>query len=53
MSEEKKQICPLLTSVVPGMRYGKVATNCQKEACAWWVEDKQKCAVTVLGGTKK
>lgn len=23
--------------------------NCLKEECAWWVEDKQKCAIAVGG----
>ena len=52
MSDNNKPICPLLTSVAPGMR-GGVATACQKDKCAWWIEDKQKCAITVMGGSKK
>lgn len=52
MSDNNKPMCPLLTSVAPGMR-GGVATACQKEKCAWWIEDKQKCAIAVIGGSKK
>ena len=52
MSDNNKPICPLLTSVAPGMR-GGVAKACQKEKCAWWIEDKQKCAIAVMGGSKK
>lgn len=26
---------------------------CRKEQCAWWVEDKQKCAITAMGGEKR
>ena len=26
--------------------------HCIKEQCAWWLEDKQKCAITALGGKK-
>ena len=26
---------------------------CRKEKCAWWVEDKQKCAITAMGGEKR
>ena len=52
MNDNNKPICPLLTSVAPGMR-GGVATACQKEKCTWWIEDKQKCAIAVMGGSKK
>lgn len=27
--------------------------ECIKERCAWWVEDKQKCAITAMGGEKR
>jgi hypothetical protein len=48
MTNEKK-ICPLLTTTVMG---GKVATVCQREKCAWWIEDKRKCAISVIGGVR-
>lgn len=44
---DKKPICPLLTTTVMG---GKVATVCQREQCAWWIERKQKCALAAIGG---
>lgn len=44
-----KIICPLLTSTAMG---GTLATACQKEKCAWWVEDKQKCAIAAIGGER-
>lgn len=36
---------------------GKVSVGtqpvfCIKEQCSWWLEDKQKCAIAVLGGRK-
>lgn len=26
--------------------------ECRKEECAWWVEDKQKCAIAAIGGER-
>ena len=50
MNEDNK-ICPLLlTSPAITNPAGWV---CRKEACAWWVEDKQKCAITAMGGEKR
>ena len=50
-------ICPLLTTriVIQEGNTAKPITPpiaCLKEKCAWWVEDKQKCAVTAIGGKK-
>lgn len=50
-------ICPLLTTrtVVKEGNTVKPDTTpvaCLKERCGWWVEDKQKCAVTAIGGKK-
>lgn len=47
-------ICPLLTTntVVDESGTIKIGTQpvfCLKEQCAWWVEDKQKCAIAVGG----
>lgn len=47
-------ICPLLTTntVVDESSTIKIGTQpvfCLKEQCAWWVEDKQKCAIAVGG----
>lgn len=47
-------ICPLLTTntVVEESGAVKIGTQpvfCLKEQCAWWVEDKQKCAIAVGG----
>lgn len=33
--------------------YHEIATRRIKEQCAWWVEDKQKCAITAMGGEKR
>lgn len=43
-------ICPLLSA-----REGQnplSAFKCVRESCAWWIEDKQKCAVTAIGSVK-
>lgn len=50
-------ICPLLTTntVVEESGTVKIGTQpvfCLKEQCAWWVEDRQKCAITAMGGKK-
>ena len=54
---EGKAICPLLTAnTVLGANENKQTegqpVSCAKERCAWWVEDKQKCAITAIGGKK-
>lgn len=41
-----KPICPLLTASALA---GVTAISCQREKCAWWVEDKQKCAIAIGG----
>jgi hypothetical protein len=50
-------ICPLLTTntVVEEdgtVRIGTQPVFCIKEKCAWWIEDKQKCAVAAIGGER-
>ena len=50
-------ICPLLTTntVVDANHQIKIGTQpvlCVREQCAWWLEDKQKCAIAVMGGKK-
>ena len=37
---ENNKVCPLS---------GK---SCDKEYCAWWIEDKQKCAIAAIGSRK-
>lgn len=54
---EGKAICPLLTTNAVVDENGKVSVGtqpvfCIKEQCSWWLEDKQKCAIAVLGGRK-
>lgn len=44
-----KKICPLLCASALEC---PAAYACLKEACAWWVEDKQKCALCALGSKK-
>lgn len=46
---EEKQVCPIMSQ---GSIGGVVAIACQKEKCAWWIEDKQKCAIAAIGGEK-
>lgn len=43
---ENKLICPILCLT-------KSDDRCQKEKCAWWIEDKQKCAIAVRIGDKR
>ena len=50
MNEDNK-ICPLFLAS-PAFEKIK-GCECRKEACAWWVEDKQKCAITAMGGEKR
>lgn len=45
---ETKPICPLL-SLQENLR---LYCTCKEEGCAWWIENKQKCAITVIGGKK-
>lgn len=54
---EDRAICPLLTTstVIDEDRKIKIGTQpvfCVEEQCAWWVEDKQKCAIKIMGGKK-
>ena len=51
-------ICPLLTTNTVIEEGSKVSIGtqpvyCMRELCAWWNEDKQKCAVVVMGGKTK
>lgn len=47
MENNDKLYCPLLLAS-PTFATDK-GTECRKEHCAWWVEDKQKCAIAVGG----
>lgn len=54
---EDRAICPLLTAntVIDEDNKIKIGTQpvlCVKEQCSWWVEDKQKCAIAILGGKR-
>ena len=49
MNEDNK-ICPLFLAS-PAFKTEK-GCKCRKKKCAWWIEDKQKCAVTTMGGEK-
>lgn len=42
--DKEKPICPILT--IPN---NPAIVHCQYERCAWWIEDKQKCAIAVMG----
>lgn len=47
---DNDKICPLIQE----SKYIRDLEDfmCKREDCAWWIEDKQKCAVAVLGGLK-
>ena len=50
-------ICPLLTPNTVVGESGQVSIGtqpviCVNGLCAWWLEDKQRCAIAVLGGKK-
>ena len=54
---KQETICPLLTTntVVGENNTVKIGTQpvlCVQEQCAWWIEDKQKCAIAVMGGKR-
>ena len=54
---EQNKICPLLTTntVVDENNTVKIGIQpvfCVTEQCSWWLEDKQKCAIAVMGGKK-
>lgn len=44
---EDKLLCPLFVAS-PAFE-AIIGCECRKEDCAWWVEDKQKCAIAVGG----
>ena len=51
---DKEIICPMLSTntVIQKDDHTSVGTQpvyCLKDYCAWWNEDKQKCAITVRG----
>ena len=55
--EKNYPICPLLTTNTVIGEGGKVSIGtrpviCVNQMCAWWLEDKQRCAVAVMGGKK-
>lgn len=41
-----ENICPMFTIAT------KEEQGCVKELCAWWVGDKQKCAIIAIGEVK-
>ena len=50
-------ICPLLTTTNVSYDFNtcRVSTPtipCLKKECAWWIEDKQKCAIASMGCVK-
>jgi len=50
-------ICPLLTTNTVVGENGQVSIGtqpviCVNTLCAWWLEDKQRCAIAVMA-TKK
>lgn len=50
MDDKNEKLCPVLTlNTFVGT---SDAIRCSKEKCAWWIEDKQKCAIAVIGGKK-
>lgn len=53
---EDRAICPLLTTNTviqhDTVKIGTQPVFCVEEQCAWWVEDKQKCAIKIMGGKK-
>ena len=54
----KEIICPLLTTNTVIDENGTIKNGtqpvfCIQDRCAWWVEDKQKCAITATGGEKR
>ena len=57
MADKTMEICPLMTGntiIIEGdsARVGTQPTYCMREQCAWWNEDKQKCAIAVREGRK-
>jgi hypothetical protein len=47
---KQNKICPLLT--INTVKIGTQPVFCVTEQCSWWLEDKQKCAIAVMGGKK-
>lgn len=49
MNDEK--LCPLFV-MTNALCSCEAPYMCVKEKCSWWLEDKQKCAIAVMGGKK-
>lgn len=57
MQNCKEIICPMLTGNTVIEQDGQVHIGtqpvyCLEDGCAWWNEDKQKCAIAVREGRK-
>lgn len=56
---KQNTICPLLTNKTVTQQCNTIKTvtinpvPCVQKKCAWWVEDKQKCAITAIESVKK
>ena len=51
---DKEIICPMLSTntIIQNDTHTSVGTQpvyCLEDHCAWWNEDKQKCAIAVRG----
>jgi len=44
-----KKYCPLMVGYVDHPEKGKMMTTCLEEACAWWINLEERCAVNMLG----
>lgn len=49
--KEKTIVCPLFT-IADCIAGCEEDCFCMESRCAWWVEDKQKCAVAAIGGER-
>lgn len=47
MGDKDEKLCPM-TFANPA----DISMKCERERCAWWYEDKQKCAIAVREGKK-
>lgn len=57
MNNCKEIICPMLTGNTVIEQDGQVHIGtqpvyCLEDGCAWWNDDKQKCAIAVREGRK-
>lgn len=51
--EKDNPICPLITTNTVVGENGQVSIDtqpviCVNEKCAWWLKDKQRCAIAVI-----